>query len=127
MPGRRQVNLANPRISGLASTNVKVSARAARIGLIIGPGRTELARRIPEIEANGASSITGVSLEYIVLQLGSLPEGSTCTAGTLEVFFVFLVLVGDLRMSWSLSAISHHYRKSLVFLAFRIREIASRS
>ncbi len=44
----------------------------------------------------------------------------------LEVFFDFLILIGDVRMGWSTSAVGHHCRESLVFLANRVHE-ASRS
>ncbi len=98
MPSRHEGNSANSQPSGSASANVPVSARAARIGLIFGRGGTDIARLISEKETDSASSITWPSLEYIVLQLSSLPRGCTCTAGTLEVFFDFLILVGDLQM-----------------------------
>ncbi len=95
--------------------------------MIFSRGGTELARIIPEEEADGASSITWLSLEYIELQLSRLPQGCTRTAGTLEVFFDFLILIGDVRMGWSPSAVGHQSRKSLVFLANRVQEAASLS
>ena len=127
MPSRRQGNSANPRTSGSASANVPVSPRAARIGLIFGRCGTEFARLISEEEADSASFITWPSLEYIVLRFSSLPQGCTRTAGTLEVFFDFLILVGDVRIGRSPSAVGHHCRESLVFPANRVREAASRS
>ena len=127
MPSRRRENSANPRTLGSESANVPLSTRAARIGLIFSRGGTELARLIAEEEADGASSITWLSLEYIVLQLSSRPQGCTCTAGTLEVFDDSLILVGDVRMGWSPSAVGHHCRESLVLLANQVHEAASRS
>ncbi len=127
MPSRPQGNTADPRTSGSALANVPVSARAAGIRLIFGRGGTGLARLISEEEADDASSITWLSLEYIVLKLSSLPQGYTRTAGTLEVFFDFLILVGDVRMGWSSSAVGHHCWESLAFLANRVHETSSRS
>ncbi len=127
MPSRRHGNSANSQPSGSASTNVPVPARAARIGSIFCRGGTDLARLISEEEAEGASSVTWLSLEYIVFQLSSLPPGCTRTAGTLAVFFDFITLVGDVRMGWSPSASAHHCRDSLVFLANRVHKAASTS
>ncbi len=127
MPSRRQGNSADSRASDSAPTNDPVSARAARIGLIFGHGGTEIAPLISEEEADGASSITWLSLEYILFQILSLPHGCTRTVGTLEVFFDFLILVGDVRMGCSPSAVGHHCWKNLVFLANRVHEAASRS
>ncbi len=98
MQSRRPGNSVDSRASGSASTNVPISARAARIGLILGQGGSELARQTSEEEADGAFSIRSLPLEYIVLQLSSLPQGCIRTAGTLEVFFHFLILVGAVRI-----------------------------
>ncbi len=68
--------------------------------MIFGRGGTDLARLISEEDADGASYITWLSLEYIVLKLSSLPRGCTRTAGTLKVFFDSLILAGDVRMGW---------------------------
>ena len=66
---------------------------------MLGQVVAELVRVIPEQGADAASSMTWLSLEYIVLQWSRLQRGSTRTAGALELFFYFLVLVGDIRMS----------------------------
>ncbi len=71
--------------------------------------------------------MTWLSLEYIVLQLSRLLQGSFRTAGALEVFFDFLILVGDIRMSWSSSTVSHHCGDSFIHLANRVHEAASQS
>ena len=94
VPSRRQGNSDDSRTSGLASINVPVSARAARICLILGNCDTEIARLISQEKADGASSINWLSLEYILLQLSSLPQGCISTAGKLEKLFDFLILVG---------------------------------
>ncbi len=123
----RQRNSDNLGTSGSATLNVPVSTRAARIGLIFGGGGTKLVRFISEEKTDGASSIMSHSMEYLVLQFSSLPQGSTRTAGTLEAFFDFLTLVRDVRKGWSPWARGHYCRKNLVFLANRVHEEASRS
>ncbi len=87
-----------------------------RVGLDLGRVSTDLARVISEEEVDGASSMTWLSLEYIVFQLSRLPQGSIRTAGTLEVFFDFLIIVGDTCMSWASSTATHHCRDSLIYL-----------
>ncbi len=56
-----------------------------------------------------------------------LPQGFIRTAGTLEVFFDFLILVWNVRMGWSLLTVKYHYRRSLVLTAIRVHETGSRS
>ncbi len=71
--------------------------------------------------------MTRILLEYIVLKFSRLPRWFICTAGTLEVFFDLLVLVADIRMSWSSSTVSYHCRDSLTYLSNRAHESALRS
>ncbi len=92
-------NSRNLHAPGSSLGQVPISTQAARVGLVLGRIGTELVRVKSEEEADGASSMTWLSLEYIVLQVSRLPRGSIRTAGTLEVFFDFLVLVRDIRMS----------------------------
>ncbi len=127
MPGPHRSNSKNLHAQGSSSRNVPIYAKAARVGLILGRVGTELARVISEEEFDGASSTNWLSLEYIVLQLSRLPQGYIRTAGTLDVFFDFQILVGDIRMSWSSSTVSHHCRDSFIYLANRVHESASRS
>ena len=56
-----------------------------------------------------------------------LPKRFSRTAGTLEVFVDFLILVGDVPMGWSPSVVGHNCRESLVFLADWVHKAASRS
>ncbi len=42
--------------------------------------------------------MTRLSLEYTVLQLSRQPQVSIRTAGAFEVFFGFLILVGDIAV-----------------------------
>ncbi len=119
MPSNRQGNQNSSIAPGSASTNVS-AVRAARFGLAFGHVDTALALVIAEEEVEGASSITCLSLEHIVLQLSSLPQGCTRAAGTLEVFFDFVILLGDVRMGWSPSAVGQHWRDFLVYLANRV-------
>ncbi len=53
--------------------NVPISAQAARANVILDLVGTELVRVVSRKEADGASSMTWLSLEYIVLQLSRLP------------------------------------------------------
>ncbi len=78
-------------------------------------------------KSDGTFSITVLSLEYIVLQLSSVPQGCIHTLGTLEVFFDFFILVEDVCMFWSPSPIGYHCGERLVFLASRVHETFSRS
>ena len=127
MPGRHRRIPTDPFSAGSAPTYVPVSVRAARVAVAIGLPGSELVNLISEEETDGAHSITWLSLEYIVLQISRLPPGYVRVAGTLEVFFDFLILVGGIRMSWSPSAVGHHCRDSLIYLATRVDETGSRS
>ena len=120
-------NSRNLHAPGSSSGHVPISAQAARVSLVLGRVGSELVRVISEEEADGASSMTWLSLEYIVLRFSRLPRESIRTAGTLEVFFDSLVLVRDIRMSWSSSTVSYHCRDSLIYLSNRVHESASRS
>ncbi len=126
IPGRHQRNSWNLHAAGSSSRHIPISAQAAHVGLVLGRGGTELVRVISEEEPDGASLMTWLSLEYIELHLSRLPRGSIRTAGTLEVFFDFLILVEDIRMSWSSSTVSYHCRDSLIYLSNRVHEAASR-
>ena len=89
MPGHHRRNSRNLHAPGSSSRHELISAQAARVGLVLGRVGTELVRVISEEEADIASSMTWLSLKYIVLQLSRLPRGSIHTAGTLELFFRF--------------------------------------
>ena len=127
IPGHHGRNSRNVHSPGSSSGHVPISAQAARVGLVLGRVSTELVREISGEEADGAFSMTWLSLEYILLQLSRLPGGSIRTAGPLEVFFDFLVLVGDIRLSWSSSTVSYRCRDHLIYLSNRVDESASRS
>ena len=127
MPGHSRRNSRNLHTPGSSSRFLPISAQAACVGFVLGRVGTELVRVISEEEADGAYSMTWLSLEYTVLQLSRLPRYSIRTAGTIEVFFDFLILVGDIRMSWSSSTVSYHRRDILIYLSNRVHESASRS
>ncbi len=91
MPGHHRKNSKNCHAPGLSSRNVPKFARAARIGLVLGRVCTGLVRIISE-EVYGASSMTWLSLECIVLLFSRLPQGPVCTAGAFELFLDFLIL-----------------------------------
>ncbi len=90
------------RTPGSGSTNVLVSHPAARIDLIFSHGGADITRLISEEEEDGDSSIIYILLEYIVPQSSSLLQVSSCTAGALELFLHFLILVGNISTFWTL-------------------------
>ena len=127
MLGHHRRNSRNLHAPGSSSRQISISAKAARIGLLLGRVGTEIVRVISEEVADGAFSMTWLSLEFVVLQLSRLPRESIRTPGTLEIFFDSPVLVGDIRMRWSSSTISYHSRDSIIYLSNRVHESASRS
>ena len=127
MPGHHRRNSRNLHAPGSSSRHVSISAQAARVGLVLGRVGAELVLVISEEEADGASSMTWLSLECLVLRLSRLPRGSIRTAGTFQVFFDFLILVRDIRMSWSSSTVICRCRGSLIYLLNQVHESASRS
>ncbi len=112
MSSRNQENSANSRTPGSALISGPISARAARIGPSFGHRDNKLAHVISEEEDDVASSITWLFLEYIVIQLSKLPQGSTRTAGTFVLFFDFLIKAGGMRISCSPSAVGHYCKES---------------